>query len=94
MIHFLLLLLTTLGCGLLCLSRGRHQSDLIGRKLAVGTANYLRWSGLLSLVLAFLLSGDHVGWAVGTLEWLGAASLGAVLTMTALTLCSTRRSAR
>lgn len=94
MTHILLLLLTTVGFGLLCLSRARHQADLIGRKLAVGTARYTRWSGLFSLALAFFLAGRGLGWAVGTLEWLGGASIGALLTMTALSLRSARNSAR
>lgn len=81
MIHLLLLFLATLGFGLLCLSRDRHQRDLIGRKLSGRTANHIRRGGISSLISAFLLAGYSFGWAVGTLEWLGVSSAGAVVTM-------------
>lgn len=90
MTHLLLLFLATVGFCLLCLSRERHQRDLIGRKLARSTMNYARWSGALLLALAFLLAGNRLGWAVGTLEWLGLSSSGALMTMTILS----RRSGR
>jgi hypothetical protein len=94
MIHLLLLFLVTAGFGLLCLSRARHQRDLIGRQLAFGAANYARWTGVLILAIAFALAGSRLGWAVGTLEWLGLSSMGAVLTMALLSLRSGRTSAR
>ncbi|MBJ7499621.1 MAG: DUF3325 domain-containing protein [Sphingopyxis sp.] len=94
MIHLLLLLLTAIGFGLLCLSRARHQSDLLGRKLTGKAANRARWGGLFSLALAFFVAGDRIGWAAGTLEWLGAASVGAVSTMLMLSLRSSRNSSR
>jgi len=90
MIHLLLLSLVTAGFGLLCLSRARHQRDLVGRQLAFGTANCARWIGVLILVIAFALAGSRLGWAVGALEWLGLSSIGAVLTMALLS----RRSGR
>ena len=91
MIHFLLLLLATAGFGLLCLSRDRHQRDLIGRKLPTRTGHYARWSGIAILAIAFLLAGSRLGWGVGTLEWLGLASVGAVLTMAVLSRRSMQR---
>lgn len=91
MIHFLLLLLATAGFGLLCLSRERHQRDLIGRKLPMQTGHYARWSGVAILAIAFLLAGSRLGWGVGTLEWLGLASVGAVLTMALLSRRSMQR---
>jgi len=90
MIHLLLLFLTTAGFGLLCLSRERHQRDLIGGKLGKRTGNSVRWSGIAILAAAFLLASDRLGWAVGSLEWLGLSSMGAILTMALLS----RRSAR
>lgn len=84
MTHLLLLFLATLGFALLCISRARHQRDMIGRKLGEGTANFARWCGLSVLGLAYLLAGYRFGWATGTLEWLGLSSIGAVLTMTML----------
>jgi hypothetical protein len=90
-IHFLLLLLATAGFGLLCLSRDRHQRDLIGRKLPTRTGHYARWSGIAILAIAFLLAGSRLGWGVGTLEWLGLASVGAVLTMAVLSRRSMQR---
>lgn len=91
MIYFLLLVLAITGFGLLCLSRERHQRDLIGRKLAVGMGNYARWSGITILGVAFLLSGSHLGWGVGTIEWLGLSSIGAVVTMAILSRRSMQR---
>lgn len=90
MIHLFLLFLTTAGFGLLCLSRERHQRDLIDRKLAMRAGKYARWSGVSLLAVAFLVAGNRLGWAVGTLEWLGLSSMGAVLTMALLA----RRSGR
>lgn len=90
MIHFLLLVLAIAGFGLLCLSRERHQRDLIGRKLPTRTGHYARWSGLAILAIAFLVAGIRLGWGVGTLEWLGVASVGAILTTAVLS----RRSGR
>ena len=90
MIHFLLLVLAAAGLGLLCLSRERHQRDLIGRKLPTRTGHYARWSGIAILALAFLVAGSRLGWGVGTLEWLGLASVGGVLTTAVLS----RRSGR
>jgi len=91
MIHFLLLVLATAGFGLLCLSRERHQRDLIGRKLPTRTGHYARWSGLAILAIALLLAGSRLGWGAGTLEWLGLASVGAVLTMAVLSRRSMQR---
>jgi hypothetical protein len=90
MIHFFLLLLATAGFGLLCLSRDRHQRDLIGRKLPKGIVNYARWGGVSLLVFAFVLAGIRLGWGVGTLEWLGLSSMGAVMTMAVLSRRSRR----
>ena len=84
MTHLLLLFLATLGFALLCLSRARHQRDLIGRKLSERTTDFARWCGVAILALAYLLAGYRFGWAVGTLEWLGLSSIGAVLTMAML----------
>lgn len=92
MIHLLLLFLTTTGFGLLCLSRERYQRDLIGRKLGKSTGHYVRWSGIAILAAAFLLAGDRLGWAVGSLEWLGLSSMGAILTMALLSRRSMRAS--
>ena len=92
MTHLLLLLLAAAGFALLCLSRERHQRDLIGRKLAVRAARLARRGGLLLLSLAFLLAGLRFGWAVGTLEWLGLSSVGAVLAMALLSHRSAGRS--
>lgn len=93
MTHLLLLLLAAAGFALLCLSRERHQRDLIGRKLAAATARRARRGGLLLLALAFLLAGLRFGWAVGTLEWLGLSSVGAVLAMALLAHRSAGKSA-
>lgn len=90
MIHLLLLFLATAGFGLLCLSRDRHQRDLIGRKLTRSTMNFARWSGVSILATAFLLAGIDLGWGVGTLEWLGLSSMGALLTMAVLSRRSQR----
>jgi hypothetical protein len=92
MIHFFLLVLATVGFGLLCLSRERHQRDLVGRKLPTRTAHYARWGGVTILAIAFLLAGSRLGWGVGTLEWLGLASVGAVLTTAVLSRRSGRSS--
>lgn len=92
MIHLLLFVLTTAGFGLLCLSRERHQRDLIGRKLGIRTRNFVRWSGISILVAAFVLAGDRLGWAVGALEWFGLSSVGAILTMGLLSRRSMRAS--
>ncbi|MGL3823077.1 DUF3325 domain-containing protein [Sphingopyxis sp. R3-92] len=94
MTHLLLLFLATLGFGLLCLSRERHQRDLIDRKLAKKTMKYARWIGASLLALAFLLAGNRLGWAVGTLEWLGLSSSGALMTMIILSRRSRRVSSR
>lgn len=91
MIHLLLLVLAMTGFGLLCLSRERHQRDLIGRKLAAGKANYARWGGASILAAAFLLAGDRLGWGLGALEWLGLSSLGAVAAMAMLSRRSASR---
>lgn len=93
MTHLLLLFLSALGFALLCVSRERHQRDLIGRKLAEGTAGLARWCGLSILGLAYLLAGYRFGWAVGALEWLGLSSIGAVLTMAVLAYRSGQNSA-
>jgi hypothetical protein len=90
MIHLFLLLLETAGFGLLCLSRERHQRDLIGRKLAKGAMNYARWGGVSILAFAFVLAGARLGWDMGTLEWLGLSSMGAVTTMAVLSRRSRR----
>lgn len=90
MTHLFLLFLATAGFCLLCLSRERHQRDLIGRKLAAGATKYMRWSGVSLLAVAFLIAGIRLGWAVGVLEWLGLSSIGALLTMVILS----RRSGR
>ena len=92
--HLLLLLLATTGFGLLCLSRERHQPDLIGRKLGAGMKGLARRSGMLSLALAFLIAGHRLGWGVGTLEWLGLSSVGAVLTMAMLSRRMGRKPSR
>lgn len=92
--HWLLLLLATAGFGLLCLSRERHQSDLIGRKLGAGIKGLARWGGISSLALAFFIAGHHLGWGVGTLEWLGLSSVGAALTMAILSRRMGRKSSR
>lgn len=84
MIHGLLLFLAAAGFGLLCLSRARHQRDLIGCGLPAARANHARWVGLSSLAAAFLIAGNSQGWGVGTLEWLGLSSVGALLTMAVL----------
>lgn len=94
MIHLLLLVMATAGFGLLCLSRERHQRDLIGRKLRKGTGNCVRRAGIALLALAFLLAGDRLGWAVGPLEWFGLSSMGAVMTMALLSRRSARASSR
>ncbi|MBO9697026.1 MAG: DUF3325 domain-containing protein [Sphingopyxis sp.] len=90
MIHLFLLFLTTAGFALLCLSRERHQRDLVGRKVAARTANHARWIGVAILAAAFAIAGNRLGWAVGTLEWLGLSSIGSLLTMALLS----RRSGR
>ncbi|WP_077146995.1 DUF3325 domain-containing protein [Sphingopyxis sp. KK2] len=94
MTHILLLLFTTTGFALLCLSRTRHQSALVGRKLSARTTRHARWGGLLSLALAFYVAGHGIGWAAGAVEWLGAASLGALVTMTALSIRQGREASR
>lgn len=92
MIHLLLLSLTTAGFCLLCLSRERHQRNLIGRELAAGIAKYVRWSGVSILAVAFLLAADRLGWAAATLEFIGLSSMGAVATMAILSRRSSRMS--
>ena len=90
MTHLLLLFFATTGFGLLCLSRERHQRDLVGRRLAVRSARYARWGGISSLVVAFLLAGYASGWATGALEWLGVSSVAALVTMLLLASRSRR----
>lgn len=92
MIHLLLFLLSALGFGLLCLARDRHQRDLVGRKLATGASKWLRGGGFLCLLLAYAIAGVGLGWARGTLEWLGQLSAGALLIVFYLARLSSRKS--
>ncbi len=94
MTHLLHLLLSTVGVGLLCLARERHQGDMVGRKLAAETGRRIRSIGILTLLLAYVLAAGSLGWAYGLLEWLGSLSVSAVLTMALLSARSYRKSAR
>ena len=94
MIHFALFFFASLGFGMLCLARDRHQRDLVGRKLATATATWLRRGGLFCLLLAYPIAGIAFGWAYGTVEWLGQLSAGALLTLLLLARLSVRRSSR
>ncbi len=92
MIHLLLFCLAALGFGLLCLARDRHQRDLVGRKLAPGTSQWLRGGGFFCLLLAYAVAGAGLGWGRGTLEWFGQLSGGALLTVLCLARLSGRNS--
>lgn len=92
MIHALLFLLASLGFGMLCLARDRHQRDLVGRKLSAATAVSLRRGGLTCLLLAFPIAGFALGWGYGAVEWLGQLSGGALLSLIFLARRSARKS--
>lgn len=92
MIHLLLFFLVAPGFVLLCLARDRHQRDLVGRKLAPRTSQWLRGGGFLCLLLAYAIAGAGLGWARGTLEWFGQLSAGALLTVLCLARLSARKS--
>lgn len=91
MIHLLLFLLAFVGFAMLCAARDRHQRDLLGRKLSVGTAARLRRGGLFLLLLAYPVAGLALGWGYGAIEWLGQLSGGALLTVLLLTHLSARQ---
>ncbi|UKK83958.1 DUF3325 domain-containing protein [Sphingopyxis sp. BSN-002] len=92
MIHILLFGLACAGFAMLCLARDRHQRDLLGRKLPAAAPKALRAAGWACLALAFVLAGRGLGWAYGTVEWLGQMSAGALVTVLFLTRLSARTS--
>lgn len=82
MTHITVALPAIAGFVLLLLAMARHQQDWLRRKLPHRTARLLRWSGLAALALAFVLSGLGLGWAYGTVAWVGWLSVSALLVLT------------
>lgn len=91
MIHLLLFFLASTGFAMLCLARGRHQRDLVGRTLSGGVSGRIRAAGWAIFLLAFVLAGRGVGWGYGVVEWFGLLSAGALVTVVILTYLSGRK---
>lgn len=91
MTHVLLFLLVLAGFAMLCLARDRHQRDLFGRKLSGAAVRWLRAGGWACLALAFVVAGRGLGWAYGSVEWLGQLSAGAFISVILLTRLSGRK---
>lgn len=77
MIHLLAILLALSGFALLAVSMPRHQTDLVGRKLARAASRRVRVGGYALLLAVFLLDGFMSGAAYGAILWFGHLSIGA-----------------
>jgi len=92
MIHLLLFLLTSAGFAMLGLARDRHQRDVLGRKFSAIASKRLRAAGWTCFALAFVMAGRALGWAYGTVEWIGQLSIGAIVAVLLLARLSGRKS--
>ncbi|GHH54119.1 MAG: DUF3325 domain-containing protein [Gammaproteobacteria bacterium] len=77
---WLALALSYSGFAALCLAMEKHQLELYGKDRAgPRRMRALRAAGWLLLSVAFALCVVARGWAVGTVQWLGALTAGAAV---------------
>lgn len=79
MMHAVIFLLALAGFGLLLIAMQRHQQDWFHCKLPPMCGRALRLSGFTVLALAFVLAGNGLGWAYGTVIWFGWVTIGSGL---------------
>ena len=81
MIHLVLFIVLFVGFATLLSAQPRHQTNWMGRRFSSGVGTVLRWLGLLTLLLAFVISGRVLTWSYGAVVWFGwmTVSAGAVV---------------
>ena len=67
------------GAALLCLAMNRHHAQVFKTHPDRPRRLYLRGGGVGLLAAAFATAGAAQGWAVGTVEWVGAIGLAAIV---------------
>ncbi|MEE4451682.1 DUF3325 domain-containing protein [Novosphingobium resinovorum] len=85
MIHLLPLAIAIAAFVALAVSMKRHQRDFVGRLLPEPQARLARVTGWLLLGVVWAIDAALLGPAMGTLVWIGEASMGAWLTVAAIT---------
>jgi hypothetical protein len=85
MIHLFLIAASVLFFALLCAANPRHQADLLGSKLPPYKTPVLRAAACAVAAVAIFGAFWRLGWGYGLVELLGMASIGAVLSVAALT---------
>lgn len=82
MIGVAALMFSYAGAAGLCAAMARHQTELVGRKLAPAEARRLRAAGSAALAAALACAMGAVGRSIGPVLWIGMVMLaGLVLTL-------------
>ncbi len=77
MSHLFAILLALAGFTLIALSMGRHQVDIVGRRLGAVASKGARLGGYALLMLALLLDLVAFGAGYGGVAWFGQLSISA-----------------
>lgn len=78
MMHLATLLFAFAGFAALCLAMDKHQSELLGRRLARRRIRLLRCVAIATLAVAYACAVAVSGWRFGSVEWVGAIMIAAL----------------
>lgn len=82
---FMAFALSYAGLAVLSLAMNRHARDVLQRELPSTQCLALRVAGCGLLAISLYLVIAHVGWPMGTVEWLGMLTASAVIFVLLLT---------